>query len=168
MSEQTTSSENTGGLAGLVNSIIKIFQMIPYWFIAFVARFSIAAVFWNSGQTKVSNFSIDIISGTFKVGVPGLSDSAVDLFRDEYKMPLPEITAPLAAFAEHLFPFLILIGLATRFSAFALLIMTLVIQIFVYPSAYPLHGTWAAIFLLLMAFGPGAFSLDHLVKKQYS
>ncbi|MCC2099231.1 MAG: DoxX family protein [Hyphomicrobiales bacterium] len=170
MSEQTAKapqSAATGGLAGLVNWAIGVCEMIPHWFIAFVARFSIAAVFWKSGQTKVQNFAIDLVDGVFRVGVPKLSDSAVLLFREEYRMPAPEILAPFAAFAEHLFPFLILVGLATRFSAIALLVMTLVIQIFVYPGAYPLHGTWAAILLFLIAYGPGVLSLDHLVKKQY-
>ena len=84
-------------------------------------------------------------------------------------MPLltPEVAAHLAAFAEHFFPMLILLGLATRFSALALLGMTLTIQLFVYPDAYPTHGTWAAIFLLLMARGPGVLSLDHLLARHF-
>ncbi|MNC67723.1 hypothetical protein D3C75_1182460 [compost metagenome] len=83
-------------------------------------------------------------------------------------MPLltPELAAHLAAFAEHFFPVLILVGLATRFSALALLGMTLVIQTFVYPDAYPTHGTWAAVLLYLMARGPGAFSIDHLLARR--
>jgi len=74
----------------------------------------------------------------------------------------------MAAFAEHLFPFLLLIGLATRFSALALLAMTAVIQIFVYPDAYALHGTWAAGLLFLIARGAGAFSLDALIAGRYA
>lgn len=135
---------------------------IPHSLIALIARFSIAAVFWKSGQTKIEGFALDLIGGEFHLGIPRLSASAVDLFRDEYRVPLlaPEVAAPLAAFGEHLFPALILIGLATRFSALALLGMTLVIQIFVYPGAYPTHGTWAAVLLYLMANGAGAMSLD--------
>lgn len=138
---------------------------IPHWFVAALARFSIAAVFWKSGQTKVAGFQLDPIGGVFEIGWPRLSDSAVALFREEYRLPLipPEVAAPLAAAAEHVFPFLILIGLATRFSALALLAMTAVIQVFVYPGAYPVHGTWAAILLFLMAWGPGALSVDRLI-----
>ena len=73
----------------------------------------------------------------------------------------------MAAFAEHLFPLLILIGLATRFSAAALLVMTLTIQLLVYPDAYPTHGVWAAVLIFLMAKGPGVFSLDHLISRRY-
>lgn len=69
----------------------------------------------------------------------------------------------MAAFAEHLFPILLLVGLATRFSALALLGMTLVIQVFVYPGAYPTHGVWAAVLLYLIAQGPGALSLDRWI-----
>lgn len=141
----------------------RLFARIPDGLIALIGRFSIAAVFWSSGQTKIQWLALNFVSGEFQLGWPHLSDSAIALFRDEYKLPLisPEIAAPLAATAEHLFPFLILIGLGTRFSAFALLVMTLVIQVFVYPGAYPTHGTWAAVLLYLMAKGPGRLSVDH-------
>ena len=72
----------------------------------------------------------------------------------------------MAAFAEHFFPILILLGLATRFSALALLVMTMTIQVFVYPGAYPTHGVWAAVLLYLMARGPGRFSVDHLIARR--
>ena len=98
----------------LVDGAIDLMSRIPNTLIAFIARFSIAAVFWKSGQTKVQGFAIDIVNGEFELGWPRLSDSAVALFQDEYKLPLiaPELAAPLAAMAEHVFPFLLLIGLA--------------------------------------------------------
>jgi putative oxidoreductase len=150
---------------------VKLLERIPHTFIALVARFSIAAVFWNSGQTKVEGLVINFVSGEFRLGWPRLSDSAIALFKDEYKLPLipPELAAPMAAAAEHVFPLLILAGLATRFSALALLVMTLVIQVFVYPGAYATHATWAAVLLYLMARGPGLFSIDHwLAARQAS
>ena len=157
-------------LARLVTSVIGLFERIPHSLIAFLARFSIAAVFWSSGQTKVQGFVVNIFTGEVHLGWPRLSDSAVALFRDEYKLPFipPEIAAPMAATAEHLFPLLLLIGLGTRFSALALLGMTLVIEIFVYPDAYPTHGTWAAIFLFLMARGPGVLSVDHWLARRHA
>lgn len=147
---------------------INILSRIPHSLIAFVGRFSIAAVFWKSGQTKIEGLAVDLIGGEFHWGWPHLSDSALELFRTEYRLPLlaPELAAPMAAFAEHLFPLLLLAGLATRFSAAALLGMTAVIQIFVYPDAYPTHGTWAAVLLYLMAKGPGIISLDHWVARR--
>ncbi|MEN0106037.1 MAG: DoxX family protein, partial [Pseudomonas sp.] len=86
----------------------------------------------------------------------------------EYNLPLipPEAAAYMATFCEHVFPVLILLGLATRFSALALLGMTLTIQLFVYPDAYPTHGTWAAVLLYLMARGPGVLSIDHLLARR--
>ena len=157
-------------LARLVTSVIGLFERIPHSLIAFLARFSIAAVFWSSGQTKVQGFVVNIFTGEIHLGWPRLSDSAVALFRDEYKLPFipPEIAASMAATAEHLFPLLLLIGLGTRFSALALLGMTLVIEIFVYPDAYPTHGTWAAIFLFLMARGPGVLSVDHWLARRHA
>lgn len=155
-------------LTSLIQRAIHALQAIPYSLIACVARFSVAAVFWKSGQTKVEGFALDLIDGTVELGVPHLAASTVPLFRSEYHIPLlsPEIAAHLAAFAEHLFPVLILVGLATRFSALALLGMTLVIQVFVYPDAYPTHGTWLAILLMLMAKGPGRMSLDHWIAQR--
>jgi putative oxidoreductase len=153
----------------LLEQTIDLFGAIPDSLIALLGRFSIAAIFWKSGQTKIQGFAIDIVSGEYTLGLPRLSDSAIDLFRSEYRLPLipPEIAAPVAAFAEHLFPLLILIGLATRFSAGALLVMTLTIQLFVYPDAWPTHGVWAAVLIFLMAKGPGVFSLDHLISRRY-
>lgn len=163
----TTVDPTVGSPASLpvrwVTRAIGLFERIPNSLIAFIARFSIAAVFWNSGQTKVEGFVLNLVSGEVALGWPRLSDSAVVLFQDEYKLPWipPELAATMAATAEHLFPLLLLVGLATRFSALALLGMTLVIQLFVYPGAYATHGTWAALLLYLMAQGPGQLSLDH-------
>jgi len=156
-------------VARLTQPIIAVFEHIPDSFIAALGRFSIAAVFWKSGQTKIEGLSIDLISGDFHLGLPHLSDSAVTLFKDEYRLPLipPELAAPAAAFAEHFFPVLILLGLATRFSALALLVMTLTIEIFVYPDAYPTHGVWATVLLFLIAKGPGKLSLDHWLENHY-
>lgn len=152
-----------------ISRLVGLLERIPMSLIAFVARFSIAAVFWNSGQTKVEGFVFNLVTGEFKLGLPRLSESAVALFQDEYKLPFipPEIAAPMAALGEHVFPMLLLIGLATRFSALALLGMTLVIQLFVYPGAYATHGTWAAVLLYLMARGPGSFSLDQWIAQRH-
>jgi putative oxidoreductase len=156
-----------GGIFGLVTWAHRCMTRIPYAVVALLARFSIAAVFWNSGQTKVSGFALNIVSGEFELGWPRLSDSALALFQDEYRLPLlaPAVAAPMAAFAEHLFPLLLLLGLATRFSALALLGMTAVIQIFVYPGAYATHGIWAALLLLLASQGAGALSVDHWLSR---
>lgn len=124
---------------------------IPDDIIAMVARLSIAAVFWRSGETKVDGWM--------------LSDNALYLFENEYKLPLvdPWLAAHLAALAEHLFPVLLVLGLASRLSALALLGMTLAIEIFVYADAWPAHGTWAACLLFIAARGPGLLSLDALI-----
>jgi len=153
----------------LIARAVDLCRLIPYSLIAFIGRFSIAAVFWKSGQTKIQGLSIDIVEGTVELGLPSLSGSAVPLFAEEYKVPLlpPELAASLAAFGEHFFPIMILLGLATRFSALALLGMTLVIQLVVDPGAYPTHGVWAAVLLLLAAKGPGVLAIDHLIAKRY-
>jgi putative oxidoreductase len=92
--------------------------------------------------------------------------TTVDLFELEYALPLlpPKLAAYMAAGAEHLFPVLLVLGLFTRLSAAALLGMTLVIQIFVYPDAWPTHLSWAALMLPLIAHGGGKYSIDRLLK----
>lgn len=154
--------------AHLHRKFVALADRIPHSLIALLGRFSIAATFWQSGQTKVEGLAIDLVHGRFDLSLPHLSESAVDLFRDEYALPIiaPEIAATMAAAAEHVFPLLLLIGLGTRYAALALLGMTLVIQTFVYPSAYPTHGVWAAVLLYLAARGPGAVSIDRWLGRR--
>jgi putative oxidoreductase len=157
-------------VADMIRNVYALAARIPDSLIAAVGRFSIAAVFWKSGQTKVEGFSVDLVDGVFQFGWPHLSSSAVDLFRDEYKVPVldPQIAAVMAASAEHVLPLLLLVGLATRPAALGLLGMTLVIQLLVYPGAYPTHGVWITVLLFLIARGPGVLSLDHLIARQYA
>jgi putative oxidoreductase len=153
----------------IISSVIQTLARLPHSPIALLGRFSVAAVFWNSGQTKVEGLAINLVNGEFTLGWPRLAPSAVDLFRDEYRLPLlaPELGAMLAAFGEHLLPLLLLLGLGTRFAALGLLVMTLVIQLLVYPGAYATHGVWAAVLLWLVARGPGVVSLDHLLARRW-
>lgn len=155
-------------VADRVRKFIALCNRIPHTPVALLARFSIAAVFWKSGQTKIQGFAIDLVNREFTLGWPRLSDSALTLFRDEYRLPIvpPEMAAPMAAVAEHLLPLLILLGLATRLSALGLLCMTLTIQLFVYPDAYPTHGTWAALLLSLLIHGPGKVSVDAWIAQR--
>jgi putative oxidoreductase len=141
----------------LLNRIIGCFEAIPYAVLGLLARFSIGLVFFLSGRTKVEGWNIFDIT-----------DSAAFLFEHEYKLPLvpPVLAAHLAAIAEHVLPVLLWLGLGTRFAALGLLVMTAVIQIFVYPGAYALHALWATALLLLVKFGPGEVSLDHVLGKK--
>ncbi len=128
---------------------------VPEDLLLLATRIALAAIFWQSGRTKVEGWLT-------------VSDNAVALFADEYKLPLlpPELGAHLAAYAEHLFPLLLVLGVATRVSALALLGMTAAIQIFVYPDAWPTHLSWAALMLLLVRQGAGTWSLDHLLARR--
>ncbi|MHA4978181.1 MULTISPECIES: DoxX family protein [Pseudomonas] len=127
-------------------------RLLPEALLLLVARVAIAAVFFLSGRTKVT-------------GWIELKPSTYTLFRSEYALPLipPEWAAHLATYAEHLFPLLLVLGLLTRPAAAALLGMTLVIEVFVYPDAWPVHLTWAGLLLPLLAYGGGAWSLDRLM-----
>ena len=141
--------------ARFICAITGLLEKIPQSLISLAARVFPAAVFWRSGQTKVEDFHV--------------TENAIDLFRDEYRLPFidPALAANIAAFSEHFFPLLLVIGLASRFAALALLIMTAVIEIFVYPDAWPIHGVWATCFLIVIARGPGLFSLDHFLARRW-
>lgn len=134
----------------LANTAARLF---PPSLLLLVQRLGIAAVFFMSGRTKVD--------GWFTV-----NDSAFELFRTDYALPFiaPVPATYAAAFSEHLFPILLVLGLFTRVSAGALLVMTAVIEIFVYPDAWPTHLSWAGLLLPLIALGGGKLSLDRLLK----
>ncbi|KRB86313.1 DoxX family protein [Sphingomonas sp. Root710] len=129
-------------------------KLLPESLLLLVARFGIAAIFFLSGRTKVD-------------GLLTITDSTYELFRTEYALPFapPEIAAHAATYSEHLFPILLVLGLATRPAALALLGMTATIQIFVYPDAWPTHLSWAGLLLPLIARGGGAWSLDRLAAR---
>ncbi|SOD94561.1 DoxX family protein [Caenispirillum bisanense] len=118
-----------------------------------LCRLGVAAIFWRSGQTKADGFTI--------------LESTYDLFRYEYQVPLlpPDVAAVMATVAEHVLPILLAIGLAGRLSAAGLLTMTAVIQVFVYPNAWPDHLLWGSVLMLILLRGPGPLSLDHLVRR---
>jgi putative oxidoreductase len=126
-------------------------ERIPYSVIALASRIAVADVFWRSGQTKVNGFSI--------------REETFYLFREEYKVPLlpPDIAAYLSTIGEHVFPVLLFFGLASRLSALGLFGMTLVIQLFVVPGGWPEHILWFSLLTLIIARGPGAISIDHLI-----
>ncbi len=132
----------------------RLSHLLPSALQLLLARIGIATVFFLSGRTKVE-------------GVLSLKPTTYELFRTEYALPLvpPEVAAPLAAYAEHLFPLLLVLGLCTRLSAAALLGMTAVIEIFVYPEAWPTHLLWSAVLIPLIAQGGGAWSLDRLLTE---
>lgn len=124
-----------------------------------VMRLALAVPFWKSGILKWTGFL-------------ALSDTAVTLFTDEfmlhlpggpYHYPAPAVMAFLSGCGEITFPILLALGLATRFAALGLLFMTIVVELTV-PDGWPIHLTWAALALGLMAWGPGRISVDHLAR----
>lgn len=137
-------------MKAILERATEFFERIPHEFIAIVARIAIATVFLRSGLTKVEGWA--------------LKPSTFFLFKNEYNLPVipPEVAAYMATAAELSMPLLILSGLMTRLAATVLLIMTLVIEIFVYPAAFDTHGVWAVTLLYLMKYGPGTLSLDYM------
>ena len=133
-------------------ALVRWLESVPYALLAIPLRIAVATVFWNSAMTKLANW-----------------DTAIELFRDEYRLPLlpPELAATMALSIELSAPVLLMLGLATRPVALLLLGMTTVIEIFVYPQAWPTHIQWAAMLLVLLCRGPGGWSVDHLLRKRW-
>ena len=140
--------------APLRNALIRIrakLESVPYSLLAIPIRVAVATVFWDSGTTKLASWG-----------------TTLALFRDEYRLPVipPDIAAYMAASVELSTPFLLVFGLFTRAAALVLLGMTTVIEIFVYPQAWPTHIQWAAMLLILFCRGAGAMSIDELIYRR--
>jgi putative oxidoreductase len=142
--------------SGLDRIIARLDSVSYDTLIATPARIFIATTFWLSGRTKVD-------------GLLSLNQSAFFLFEEEYALPVipSRLAAHIATYAEHLFSLLLIAGLASRLSAAALLFMTLVIQVFVYPDAWSTHLLWASALAFIVFRGPGAVSIDHLIRRRY-
>src|SRR5258708_2773997 len=138
-------------VATRIGRVLRWLDGVPYTILAIPLRLAVAPVFWNSAMTKLANWN-----------------TAVELFVEEYKGPLlpPELAAYMAVSIELTTPVLLVLGLATRAAALVLLGMTAVIEVFVYPLAWPTHIQWAAMLLLLLCRGPGKLSFDHLVRMR--
>lgn len=139
-------------LAPLNHLASALFERVPDTLIALGARLAVAAIFFLSGRTKVE-------------GLLTLKDTTFLLFAEEYRVPLlpSDLAAHLATYAEHALPILLVLGLFTRYAALGLLGMTAVIQVFVYPDAWPTHLSWATLLLYLVARGGGRLSCDRLL-----
>ncbi|RTM15303.1 MAG: DoxX family protein [Bradyrhizobiaceae bacterium] len=142
-----------------IERVIGIIQSIAFPSLTqLVLRLALAVPFWKSGILKWDGFL-------------HLNDIAITLFTDEFKLhlpggpydfPAPTVMAFLSGCGEIGFPVLLVLGLGTRFAATGLLFMTLVVELTV-PDGWPVHITWAAMALAVMAWGPGGLSLDQFI-----
>ena len=151
MSEAVAGS-GPNAVVAAARRVIEFLDSVPYSVLAIPLRLAVATVFWNSGMTKLADWS-----------------AALALFTDEYKVPLlpPEVAAYLAVSIELSTPVLLVLGLFTRGAALVLLGMTIFIEVFVYPLAWPTHIQWFAMLLVLLCRGPGALSLDRLLWRRF-
>jgi putative oxidoreductase len=140
------------GLIGAIQRVIGWLDSVPYSLLALPLRFAVATVFWDSGTTKLANW-----------------DATLQLFEDEYKVPLlpPDIAAHVGAAIELSTPVLLVLGFMTRPAALVLLGMTTIIEVFVYPQAWPTHIQWAAMLLVLLCRGGGTLSVDQWLRRRY-
>ena len=159
--QQVDAVEGLRPIGLLVDRASRLVQAIASpSLIQLVMRVALAVPFWRSGILKWDGFL-------------KLSDTAVTLFSDEfmlhlpggpYHFPAPAVMAFLSGCGEIMFPILLVLGLGTRFAALGLLFMTLIVELTV-PDGWPIHLTWAAMALGIMAWGPGRISIDHVVRS---
>ena len=148
-----------GRLLERANLLVR--AIAPPFLTQLVLRFALAVPFWRSGVSKWDGFlqlnevAVLLFSSEFQLHLPG----------GPYPFPAPAVVAFAAGSAEILLPILLVLGLGTRLAALGLLVMTLVVQLTV-PDGWPLHVTWAAMALAIMAGGPGRVSLDHLIERR--
>jgi putative oxidoreductase len=161
LDRQTISNGKWLGAAGLVERANGIIRVIAQPSLTqLVLRFALAVPFWRSGVQKWDGFlqlndvAVYLFSTEFKLHLPG----------GPYGFPAPGVIAFAAGSTEILLPLLLVLGLATRFAALGLLVMTLVVQLTV-PDGWPIHLTWAAMALAIMTWGAGRVSLDHLIER---
>jgi putative oxidoreductase len=128
-------------------------EAVPYAVLAVPLRFGVAWIFWSSAQVKLINWQ-----------------RTIEFFTEEYRVPIlpPELAANMALAIEIACPILLVLGLLTRFAVLVLLGMTAVIQIFVYPEAWPTHLQWTAMMLVLLCRGAGRLSADHFLWRWLS
>jgi len=141
-----------------------------------LARITLAGIFWRSFMTKIETVNVltytdyinDFAIERARMKLPALplemKPGTYSLFSETYALPLipSDLAAWMATLAEFTFPILLVLGLFTRLSALALLAMTIVIQVFVYPEAWwGTHALWAVIALYIASYGPGRLSIDH-------
>lgn len=127
-------------------------EAVPYSVLALPLRLGVAWIFWSAAQVKLLNWQ-----------------RTIEFFADEYRVPLlpPEVAASMALAIEIACPILLVLGLLTRFAVVVLMGMTAVIQIFVYPEAWPTHLQWFAMMLVLLCRGAGTFSVDHFLWRWF-
>lgn len=154
MSTSVASAPRATRRARLLAEVGRLYgslERVPYSVLALPLRIAVAVVFWNSALAHLSNW-----------------DATLQLFEEEYQVPLlpPDLAAHVTAVIEIGAPVLLVLGLATRPVVLVLLAMTAIIEIFVYPQAWPTHIQWAAMMLVLLCRGAGSGSLDSLIERR--
>jgi putative oxidoreductase len=151
----------------LVDGFNAACAFIPYALVALALRLLMARVFFLDGQARVDGTPVPLTWRDFEFSVVlplQLKADAAAVFANIPHLP-PVLTAWFVAGAEFALPILLVLGLATRFSALILLGITVLFQLFVMPEAlWTAHVYWASILLVLISLGAGQVSIDALVK----
>jgi putative oxidoreductase len=81
-------------------------------------------------------------------------------------LPIPSaVTVTVLTYAEFVLPICLVLGFATRLAALILLAMTVMLQLYVMPGMWwAAHVYWIAILTVLITLGPGAISIDALIR----
>ena len=161
-------------IATAIDKLVLLCGVVPYALVGLGLRLLIARVFFLSGQPKISGpeIPISLFKGAeFSIVLPAeIRPETFELFQTQYAaLPMPPAVATyLFTYAEFVLPVCLVLGFATRLSALALFAMTVLIQIYVVPEAlWTAHVYIFAILMVLMSVGPGAISLDAVIRTVY-
>jgi putative oxidoreductase len=152
MNRSTVSPISHSSLSAIIESAFSWLDRVPYSLLALPLRLAVATVFWNSAMSHLANWQ-----------------TTIELFETDYSLPFlpPDLAAYMAVSIEVSTPILLVVGLLTRATAFILFGMTTVIEVFVYPEAWPTHIQWVAMLLVLLCRGAGTFSMDQAIRRRF-
>lgn len=145
----------------LLNASNKLTEFLDWCasFFSLLVRLYIAYVFVWSGWLKTTSW-----------------DSTLYLFEHEFKILLlpPVFAAYFGTVLEILLPILMLIGIGARLPALGLFLFN-VFSVVSYPTlltpeyacALKDHIFWGSLIAIIIFYGHGRFSLDHLIQRKY-
>ena len=175
MTETAEPAASRSLIASTIDKLVAVCGVIPYALVALLLRLVMARVFFFSGQAKIDGpvipIDLHIRDLEFSVILPAqIKDTTFQMFEAQYaNLPIsPPVAAVVFTYAEFVLPICLVLGFATRFAALGLLAMTVLIQLYVMPDLWWVtHVYWVAILMVLMTVGPGALSVDALIRHLY-
>lgn len=154
----------------MADGFVAACSLLPYALVGLALRLTMARAFFLDGQSRIDgpHVPLNVQDFSFSMVLPAaVKTETINAFLTQIPpLPVPPVLAAyVLSFAEFVLPICLLIGFATRFSALALLALTVMLQLFVMPQAlWTTHVYWASILLVLISMGGGQISVDAVIR----